>query len=274
LVALALSSSACGSSSGDDDDDSSNGSSGSGSEGSSGTGSNAPVGNDLPIVFSPMYSGYDGDNHTYKLPAIVSGVSDVEWSCSDPEAVYLEPDTSTGGVMITTRKAGSFKIIARAGALSGQADLHVTEFQPGDWAMGEARYNNNIPFPTIMFDPDAGMPMGLPMIPTDLSCGNCHGSGAMALDVEHTPQQTGGYSDDDLKNIFSNGMKPPGAKFHTMFPTFIYMMYHKWSATEDEKRGLVAYLRGLEPKTQGMLDFSGLRNAAMGANGGAAGAAP
>ena len=41
--------------------------------------------------------------------------------------VDLEPDTTTGGVLIRTRKPGTVKIIARARQLSGSADLFITD---------------------------------------------------------------------------------------------------------------------------------------------------
>ena len=73
--------------------------------------------------------------------------------------------------MITTRKAGTVKIIARSadGTLSGSADLNITEYDPSVCAAGEARYSNSIAI-------DAGM-MALPgigMVPENASCMNCH----------------------------------------------------------------------------------------------------
>ena len=94
----------CGSS-GDDDDDSGNAGStaaGSGSNaGSSGGGQPMGTGNDLPILFSPMYSGYDGQN-TYQIPAIVSGVTDVDWKADPADAVDIEKDANSGGVLIVS----------------------------------------------------------------------------------------------------------------------------------------------------------------------------
>jgi hypothetical protein len=251
---------------GDDDDDDgkpAGGGGGGGNAGStpaSGNGGGQPMGGDLPILFSPMYSGYDGKN-TYQVPAIVSGVSDVKWKAEPEDAVDIDPDAMSGGVIITTRKAGDVKITATAGPLSGSSMLHITQFTPEERAAGEMRYNNMIPLPEFMFDRDAGMPRPQDIvIPDDLSCANCHGSGAAALDVEHTPQQTGGYSDDALIAIITMGMKPPGSMFHTPVPPFLYQMFHTWGASDAEKRGLVAYLRSLAPKSQGPLDFAGLIN--------------
>ncbi|MDH5672142.1 MAG: hypothetical protein OEZ06_08335 [Myxococcales bacterium] len=266
-----------GSSSGSDDEKSSGGSSGGG--GAKTTVSTEddtdPVGDDLVLLFSPMYSAYDGV-HDFKLPAIVQGVQGAKWSANPADMVDLQPDSTTGGIMITTRKAGTVTIIARAGALSGSSELHITDATPEDWELGEMRYNNEIPFPEINI-PDGGFPDGgfgdggIPDggfgdggpgfdLPDDLSCRNCHSSLATALDVEHTPQQTAGYSDEDLISIFTQGMKPEGAGFHTPFPESVYTMFHTWEATEAEKKGLVIYLRSLTPKTQGALDFAGLRD--------------
>ena len=231
----------------------------------------APVGNDLSLFFNPMYSAYDG-KHIFKVPAVVQGVAGAKWSARPADAVDLEPDMSTGGVMITTRKAGKFLIIARVGRLSGSAPLYVTDADPADWELGNERYHNDIAFPPRPDGgygvpdggyadggfPDAGSYNGGQNLPDNLACINCHGDMAMALDVEHTPQQTGGYSDDDLIGIFTMGMKPKGSKFHTPFPPALYQMFHTWDATDAEKKGLVVYLRSLEPKSQGMLDFSGL----------------
>ena len=261
---------------GDDDDDGESGAGGGGAgtgtaAGTTGTAGSEPAGGSLPILFSPMYSGYDGTN-TYSIPAIVSGVTDVKWKADPEDAVDIEPDAMSGGVIITTRKAGVVKITATAGPLSGSSMLNITQYTPEERAMGEMRYNNMIPLPDFMFDRDAGMPRPQDIvIPDDLSCANCHGTGAAALDVEHTPQQTGGYSDEQLIGIITMGMKPPGSMFHTPVPPFLYQMFHTWGASEAEKKGLVAYLRSLAPKSQGPLDFAGLINRGrMGAAGSAA----
>ncbi|MDD9939217.1 MAG: hypothetical protein OXT09_36860 [Myxococcales bacterium] len=229
-----------------------------------------PVGDDLVLLFNPMYSAYDGV-HDFKLPAIVQGVQDVKWSANPADMVDLAPDSSTGGILITTRKPGTVQIIARTGALSGSAELHITDATPEDWEIGEMRYNNEIPFPMLEL-PDGGFMGGFDggaanvMLPDDLSCRNCHSSLATALDVEHTPQQTGGYSDEELIGIFTMGTKPEDAGFHTPFPESIYTRFHTWEATEEEQKGIVIYLRSLEPKTQGPLDFAGLMEQFGGGN--------
>src|SRR6476469_6603557 len=181
----------------------------------------------------------------------------------------MEEDPVTGGVMSSTRKAGTVKIIARVGDMSGSADLTITEYDPSVREAGEMRYNNSIAI-------DAGM-MALPGIgdvPENASCANCHGEGAMFLDVQHTPEQTGGYSDEDLIHIFTEGYKPDVSMFHTRIPPQIYQRFHTWQATDEEKKGLVCWLRQFEPKPQGAFDFGGLgmmgMRPTMGGTGGAA----
>ncbi|HKP63110.1 MAG TPA: hypothetical protein VJV78_40515 [Polyangiales bacterium] len=197
-----------------------------------------------------------------------------KWECSDPSAVDFEIDGVMNGVMITTRKAGTFTITATAGKRKGSVPLVVTAATEADWERGKERYNNKI---ALMLTPQtlmgAGMGMGF-RLEQNLACTNCHGSGATYLAVEHTPQQTGGYTDDEIKNIFMNGQKPPGAMFGSL-PGIMnfYPMFHKWTANEEDYQGLVVYLRSLEPKSQGMLDFMGLINSFRGARMGATGAA-
>jgi hypothetical protein len=233
--------------------------------GGSGEETDAPAliggGNELLIAFPVMYSAFDGV-HSFKIPAIVQNVKADKWSAEPADAVDLADD-GAGGVMITTRQAGDFKIIAHAGPLRGEAELHVTEASPEQWVAGEMRYKNNvrIELPMAMPMEDGGMGgMGMrgPMIefPDNASCGNCHGAGGERLNVEHTPQQIGGYSDQELITIFTTGTKPMGSPFKSQIPAFAYRMFHTWStASPEEAQALVVYLRGLEPKSQEEINF-------------------
>jgi hypothetical protein len=130
-------------------------------------------------------------------------------------------------------------------------------------------------------------PCGLPVsfaIPTDSSCANCHNNMSM-ITVEHTPQQTAGYSDDDLIQIFTMGVKPMGGTFNSPFlknipdpnlQACIYQSFHTWNIADDIKQGVVLKLRSIEPAPQESVDitrlFMNMRPA--GAAGGAAPAAP
>lgn len=200
-----------------------------------------------------MYSAYDGV-HGFSVPAkVIEAVTDVKWSVEPSDAADLAPDWSGGGTLIKPRRAGDFKIFASAGQRVGVSDLHVTAATPAQWALGEARYHNDVEIAPAT-PADAGVQSGPPMtqFPDDAACDNCHGANAKRLKIEHTPQQTGGYSDSDLIQIFTTGNKPQGAPFSSMIPPFFFRMFHTWStATPEEAQGLVVYLRSLEPKTQG-----------------------
>ena len=217
----------------------------------------------LTILFNPMYSAYDGV-HMFQLPAVVSGLDpaqvDIEWSASDPSMVALEPDPTTGGVMITMQKAGNVSIIASAGSLCGIAPLSITDATPDDWMAGSDRYNNGVVLTRLPVmggrpRPDAGTDGGV-----QAKCTDCHGDTAAGpfKTVQHTPEQTGGFSDDDLMNIFQNGIVPKGGYFDTSIVSYaVWQGFHKWDVGDSEK-GLVVYLRSLTPAAQtGAANFGG-----------------
>ena len=113
------------------------GSSSSSSGGPSNNSTNGTLGNcthpeSLTIAYNPMYSASipGSTAHTFQVPAVVSGVSgnNVVWSASDMTAVGLQPDSATGGIMITVLKPGTVKIFANIGTDSlrlGPADGHL-----------------------------------------------------------------------------------------------------------------------------------------------------
>ncbi len=270
-------------------------SSGSGSSGSTGdvnagggTGMGTCQGN-LSLSFTPMYSAYDG-THTFQVPAIANGVSGaaVTWSASDPSMVTFEDDPTTGGTLITMQKAGQVTIQATAGDKCGTSLLTITAATPQDWDVGNQRYNSGYPLPNILAN-------GTPQIPADGSnplevpgqppaCTNCHGETAtksVFQTVSHTPEQTGGFSDDQLAGIFMNGVIPPGGYYDSsIVPQGIWQFFHKWTdITDAQKKGVIVYLRSLTPKPQGgKVDFQqivggGTPGGAGGATG-AGGASP
>jgi len=71
-------------------------------------------------------------------------------------------------------------------------------------------------------------------------------------DVSNTPEQTGGFSDQDLLNIILNGVVPDGGYFdpNIISPTNWHML-HRWTdITPDQQKGIVVYLRSLPPAAQ------------------------
>ncbi|HXU80904.1 MAG TPA: hypothetical protein VN914_05875 [Polyangia bacterium] len=257
--------------SGGSGNNSSGGSTGNNSGGTNGT--TPPKGScdnpQLDILFSPMYSAFDGV-HPFKLPAIVDSMNatGVVWSAEDPSLVDMAPDPTTGGVMMTMRKAGVTKIIATAGGLCGVSSLTIAQSSPDDWMVGSARYNDG-----VLLDPtqlrnrrsDAGAAERL------FACTNCHGdtatNGAFKT-VSHTPTQTGGFSDAELIEIFMHGMVPTGGYFDEKIVNYgAWSNFHHWDMTPEQAKGVVVYLRSLTPQSQmGMRGDFGGRNGDGGRN--------
>ena len=258
----------------------------------------------IKVVFAPMYSAYES-THTYQIPAVVNGIDEsvVTWSASDPTMVDLANDPTTGGVMITIQKAGTVDIIASAGSLCGSSTLTITDATADDWAAGNARYNDGVVLRNV---PGVGRGGGGPngggpnadggvvgdagtdaAAPTQAACTNCHGDTATLLaykTVAHTPEQTGGFSDSQLQNIFMNGMIPDGGYFDPNIVTYAqWQTFHKWDMTADEAKGIIVYLRSLTPTAQtGTSNFGGMfdggvrgggRDGGMGMRGGGRGGA-
>jgi hypothetical protein len=212
------------------------------------------VASDLVMFFSPMYSAYDGGLHTFKIPVVVENVDPtaVEWSASDPSMVNIAYDATLQGAMIETRKAGTVTIIAKVGDQTGRAVLNISQASAADWEIGNMRYNNGMvltgTLPTGMARPEGGL---------NVSCTNCHGDTANGATnqfrtVAHTPEQTGGFSDMDLINIFTKGMVPPNSYFDTSVVTYQqWQAFHVWQMTPEDAKGIIVYLRALTPQTQG-----------------------
>jgi len=245
---------ACGGSDKGDDDD---------TDGSGKDVGGAAATDTLRVVFSPVYSAYI-PNHDTSVPVIVDGKTGATFTADDPSLVDIDP--SAEGAILRIKKAGSTTIRAKVGTETGSAKLTVEAFTEAEWEAGNMRYNSGNALGLPEAGPPMGPPMGAPMggmvlnISPDTACAACHGMASeigdiFGADIEHTPQQTGGYSTQELINIFTMAKKPTGVGQHTTIPAAIWLMFHKWNVTEDEKRGIVAYLRALTPKSQGMLDF-------------------
>ena len=244
----------------------------------------------IQLAFSPMYSAFipGSTAQTFQVPAITVDGNTASWSSSDPTKVDLAPDPTSGGVMITMKGTGDVTIFAAEGATCGSSALHITQNSEDDWTTGSARYNDGV---GIVFGPppgfrDGGRPEGgfggggsdggsrLEM-DGGTACTNCHGPTAtngIFNDVSHTPEQTGGFSDQELIDIIVNGIIPDGGYFDpavmragcdggtTLGPSMgqcglrayaRWQSIHKWSdITPAQQPGIVCYLRSLQPQPQ------------------------
>ena len=240
--------------------------------------------NTLKLSFDPMYSAYDGVRE-YQLPVTLQpaaydpnstdpvDLSSVRWKVDAKYASQQIYPELPGGVLLTTKSAGTTVVTAEATSKSGRklqgtAVLNITKADPAEWELGEARYNNNVPlmFATIEEEQEALSQNGYPW-PKDASCANCHNGASPMLGadvtIEHTPQQTAGYSDDELIQIFTMGAKPAGGKFHSpifegqplVFVERSYKQMHTWEIAPEVERGIVYKLRSITPKTQKQVDY-------------------
>jgi len=238
------------------------------------TSSSSSCANNLQIAFAPdMYSAYiPNSNQTFQLPVVANGVSGatVKWTASDPSKVQIDTGDTSGGAMLTMQGSGDVTITATANGLCGSSTLHITAATEDQWQAGSTRYNNMNPLPNIL-PADGGLPANfnpatITLDPPDKppACTNCHGDQAtnnVFKTISHTPEQTGGFSDAQLIQIFTAGAIPQNGYFdQSIIPSFVWSFFHKWSdITGDAQQGMVVYLRSLAPKSQGgMVDFNGL----------------
>ena len=211
----------------------------------------------LKLVFSPMYSAVipGDDTHSFQLPVVVEGVSGsaLTWRASDLSAVSITPDSLTGGVLLTmlgtAKSPGTpVTITANTSTACGTATLDITSATTDDWTTGEARYNDRVSV-------EAG---------TRAACSDCHAPHADAgrgfNDIAHTPEQTGGFSDQQLVNIVQNGVVPDGGYFDKTIVSYSqWQAFHQWNLTSSEQVGIVVYLRSLVPTAQmGTANFGGV----------------
>jgi hypothetical protein len=109
--------------------------------------------------------------------------------------------------------------------------------------------------PSILEGPDGGAAP---------ACTNCHGptaTGGVFQGIEHTPEQTGGFSDQVLTDIILNGIIPDGGYYDsTIIPYQFWTFFHRWTdMTPQQQKGIIVYLRSLTPSPQsGKFDFNGL----------------
>ncbi len=218
----------------------------------------------LVLTFTPMYSAYDGQ-HVFKVPVRVERASGSLTVTTTPSGLVDSVATSYG-LMLTVRQAGRVTVqVSDEAGNTASAPLSITHAGSSDYARGESLYRASLnPGPAL----DGGVSSNA------RSCASCHvagsstGSGGVEyFDVEPTPQQLAGHSDEDLAALLTQARKPPGAPFRVvsaggLIPDSIaaqtFVRFHAWAFDESARRGLVTYLRGLEPRAQGgAVDFGG-----------------
>jgi hypothetical protein len=207
----------------------------------------------LSVQFNPMYSGYDGV-HTYQIPATIVNnaaamITGVTWDSSDHSMVDLAPSADGNDVMITTKKAGTVTIIAHTDTAIGKVTLTIASYTPDQWAAGQTRYTSGSM---------ESFGMGVRGMGGYVACTSCHSNNPGSPAIEHTPEQTGGFTDAQLKQIFMMGQLPASDANPLQINPMMFQSFHQWMFADDnEANGTIAYLRSLTPMAQGAIDFGG-----------------
>ncbi len=210
----------------------------------------------LQVAFNPMYSAYDGV-HMFQVPAVVVGSNEsVVWS-ADSSMVGMQSDPERPNeVLITMLNSGTTTIeVQSADGKCATAQLIITAATPQEWDIGNARYYDGKSL--VLNGAAGGTGSPLEQAGGGPACNNCHGETATSepfTDVSHTPEQTGGFSNQDLLNIILNGEFPDGGYFDTSIVSYMgWHQFHQWrdiTADGGEQAGIVTFLRSLPPAPQ------------------------
>jgi hypothetical protein len=217
----------------------------------------------LAIAFNPMYSAYiPGGAHTFQVPAVVFGYDGtVIWS-ADSSIVEMQQDQErTNQVLLTMRGVGTTTIVVQSDdhQLCGTSTLTISPAEESDWQIGNARYNDGNSI-HVSSNPGSGSPLENAGT-VGPACTNCHGetaTGGPFTNVSHTPEQTGGFSDDDILGIVQMGMFPINAYFDSSIVSPVsWSNFHRWAdIMPDQQKGIITYLRSLTPVVQkGSVNF-------------------
>lgn len=229
-----------------------------------------PIASEFPLVFSPVYSAYDGV-HDFRVPVAPGDDTVVDrWEVVGTDGVprddvvEITDNPQYGGVTLKMRKAGDFFVLAHAGQRIGCSELHVTAGQADQWTIGEARYQE-------LYVPTLPKPDRIDTPPEMFSCPNCHGDGPSSLASEYTPLQIGGLSDDGLVGLWTSGARPSHQPISTNViceqrslartdgpPKSFVAWFHVTSFTQQESSALIQYMRSIPLRSQGSLDLGGV----------------
>ena len=185
------------------------------------------------LAFRPstLYSGYDG-THAFNVPfAVYDSADDLAVTLDDPSAGTLVPkklvNPAKNGVIddgkyywLIVQKPGTITLTATSQGRSATAKLTVTNYDPGRWDTGAARY----------VTAEGSSP----------PCTQCHGG---AAGIDHSPAALATADDEKIAATIVTGIDPFGTAIK-----IDGQPSHKWTVTDDEKAGLVTYLRALEPR--------------------------
>jgi hypothetical protein len=222
---------------GDDDDDDDNGTS---SGGNASDTKDAPVDpdeaaadEDFKDFLEPpiVNTGFIDATKTFKVPLFTDFAGERKWTVADPSILSVEeveapsdyeddPKHPLFFAMITTKKAGKTKITLTAGSKKAETEVTVKAYTADQYATGMQRYKTG--------GTEANRK----------PCASCHEAAGGA---DHSPTWLSFYEDDDVLTAIQTAVYASD-KYE------VNKGNHKWNLTEAEKPGIMAYLRGLQPR--------------------------
>ena len=178
-------------------------------------------------IFPPsLYSGFDGVN-TYSIPLqVFKNAGPVTVTVDDMSLVsVVKMSSDNTKITYKAEKAGTTMVHAMAGGQTVSAPLTIAMYTPELNAAGKKRYT---------MGPDKDNP----------ACQECHGAGK---GPDHTPSEIDADIDEDIVNTYVTGKDPEGRPVGEEFMQLLKGYKHMWKITDEEKKGLVVYLRSLPP---------------------------
>lgn len=193
----------------------------------------------MPAV---AYTGFDGE-HTFAVPiAVYDGdKEDLRVTTADDGSatiapVELEKPVSDDGVrdngvyyFITIRRASpTITLSATSRGRTAEAKIHVTAYDAARWVTGDTRYRTG--------NTSANNP----------PCLQCHSGGAS---IDHSPATMASAPDQQIGLIITSGIKPGPSYISTSCSSCDKAgQSHRWTVTDEERDGLITYLRSLSPR--------------------------
>ena len=193
-----------------------------------------------PLAITPtqLYTGFDGTN-TFRIGAVATGATTVTWTLDDPTLADLQ--ASAQEVTLTARHSGTTMLVVSDGSHRATVPVTVTQYTPDQHMTGRDRYTKGergmrgdggmVNIPDGGFDRGGGFEDRKP-------CTDCHGIAR----IEHGPNQCGWMTDDDLKAIILQGLRPDGSPVYDQDDS----LSHHWRASDAP--AVVAYIRSLAPR--------------------------
>ncbi len=183
-----------------------------------------------------IHTGFTGGSEKFRVPLETDLTGTLTWTVEDdsvaevvatePPAWYNEwkkeePDLDLSFAMLTTKKAGKTVVKVSNGTKEHKSDIEVVAYTSAQVAIGQTRYKEG--------EGDANR----------RPCAGCHDQGE---GPPHNPAWVAELSDDEVLHSVQVGSYEWNNKTYELNNG-----NHKWNLTDEEKKGILAYLRSIDP---------------------------